>query len=163
MAENAYFEAMMAPNGGRVETLCQEIKGRIKADDRSLPVKYGDWLYWWAFEQGAQYRKWYRKGVSGGVDRLIFDEPAEAGGKDYFRLGAIEISPDGRYAATMADDDGSERYKHRNRDLETGADAETVTEAGIGSPDWSANSRGLVFTTGNAHQRSHRPRFPPLG
>src|SRR3546814_12179396 len=102
---------MMAPHAELVETLFQGMKGRIKEDDRSLPVKDGDWLYWWAFEQGAQYRKWYRKGVSGGVDRLIFDEPAEAGGKDYFRLGAIEISPDGRYAATMVDDDGSERYK----------------------------------------------------
>ncbi|HEY9554168.1 S9 family peptidase [Allosphingosinicella sp.] len=162
-AENAYFEAMMAPHAELVETLFQEMKGRIKEDDRSVPVKDGDWLYWWAFEQGAQYRKWYRKGVSGGVDRLIFDEPAEAGGKDYFRLGAIEISPDGRYAATMVDDDGSERYKLRIRDLETGDDAETVTEVGIGSPVWSANSRGIVFTEVNENWRSYRARFHRLG
>src|SRR3546814_11013067 len=122
---------MMAPHAELVETLFQGMKGRIKEDDRSLPVKDGDWLYWWAFEQGAQYRKWYRKGVSGGVDRLIFDEPAEAGGKDYFRLGALEISHDGRYAATMVDDDGSERYNRRIRALETADDAQTVTEEGI--------------------------------
>ncbi len=43
--------------------------------------------------------------------RSIFDEPAEAAGKQYFRLGAMEVSPDGRYAAMLIDDDGSERFQ----------------------------------------------------
>ena len=162
-AENAYFDAMMAPQAELVETLFHEMKARIKEDDRSVPVKDGDWLYWWAFEEGAQYRKWYRKAVSGGADRLIFDEPAEAEGKEYFRLGAIEISPDGRYAATMVDDDGSERYKLRIRDLDTGEDVETITEVGIGAPVWSADSRGIVFTEVNENWRSYRARYHRLG
>src|SRR3546814_12033519 len=63
----------------------------------------------------------------------------------------------------MVDDDGSERYKLRIRDLETGDDAETVTEVGIGSPVWSANSRGIVFTEVNENWRSYRARFHRLG
>jgi oligopeptidase B len=59
-AENAYFEAAMKPHGALVETLFQEMKGRIKEDESSVPVKDGDWLYWWAFKPGAQYRTWYR-------------------------------------------------------------------------------------------------------
>ena len=78
-----------------VESSSQEMKGRIKDDDSSVPVKDGDWLGWWAFDAGAQYRKWYRRPVAGGPAELIFDEPAEAAGKDYFR-GAIAASPDGR-------------------------------------------------------------------
>src|SRR3712207_3766417 len=112
----------MEPHQPLVEELFQEMKGRMKEDDRSVPVKDGEWLYWWAFDEGAQYRKWFRKPVAGGDDQLIFDEPAEAEGQDYFRLGAIEVSPDGRFIATMIDDDGSERFKLRIRDLETGQD-----------------------------------------
>ena len=160
-AENAYFEAAMAPHRPLIETLFEEMKGRIKEDDRSVPVKDGDWLYWWAFEPGAQYRNWYRRPVAGGAEQLIFDEPAEAEGKEYFRLGALEISPDGRFAATMVDDDGSERFKLRIRDLATGEDIETVTEVGIGRPVWTADSRGIVFTEVNEHWRSYRARLPP--
>jgi oligopeptidase B len=162
-AENAYFEAAMAPHRALIDTLFQEMKGRIKEDDRSVPVKDGDWLYWWAFEAGAQYRKWYRRRAAGGGDALIFDEPAEATGRDYFRLGAIEISPDGRYAATMVDDGGSERFKLRIRDLETNQDVEQVSEVGIGRPVWGADSQSLVFTEVNEHWRSYRARLHRLG
>ena len=73
-AENAYFEAAMKPHAALVETLFQEMKGRQKEDDSSVPVKDGDHLYWWAFQPGAQYRQWFRKPVAGGSDQLIFDE-----------------------------------------------------------------------------------------
>jgi oligopeptidase B len=162
-AENAYFESAMAPHQPLIEELFQEIKGRMKEDDRSVPVKDGDWLYWWAYEEGAQYRRWFRRRLAGGEDRLIFDEPAEAEGKDYFRLGAIETSPNGRYAATMVDDDGSERFKLRIRDLDSGEDIETVTEVGIGSPVWTEDSRGIVFTEVNENWRSYRARLHWLG
>jgi oligopeptidase B len=76
-AENAYFESVMGPNQPLIEDLFQEMKGRMKEDDRSVPTKNGNWLYWWAFEEGAQYRKWFRKPVAGGEERLIFDEAAE--------------------------------------------------------------------------------------
>ena len=95
-AENAYFEAAMSPRAALVETLFEELKGRVKQDDASVPAKDGEWLYWWAFRPGEQYRRWYRKPVKGGADELLLDEPALAEGKDYFRLGAMEVSPDGR-------------------------------------------------------------------
>lgn len=162
-AENAYFEARMKPHEGLVETLFQEMKGRIKEDDSSVPIKDGDWLYWWAFKPGAQYRTWYRKPAGGGADAVIFDEVAEAHGKEYFRLGALQVSPDGRLAATLVDDDGSERFKLRIRDLATGKDIETVTDVGIGSPVWTSDSKGIVFTEVNENWRSYRARLHWLG
>jgi protease II len=55
-AENRYFKAQMKPYATLVETLFQEMKGRIKEDDASIPQKDGDYLYWRRFEKGAQYR-----------------------------------------------------------------------------------------------------------
>ncbi len=162
-AENEYFEAAMAPHRALVDSLFGEMKGRIKEDDRSVPVKDGGFLYWWAFETGAQYRQWYRRPAGGGDEALIFDEPAEAEGKDYFRLGALEVSPDGRFAATMVDDDGSERFKLRIRDLETGEDVEQVSDVGIGGPVWSADGKSVIFTEVNEHWRSYRARLHRLG
>ena len=126
-------------------------------------IRDGDWLYWWAFKPGAQYRTWYRKPVAGGDDQLVFDEPVEAEGKDYFRLGALEVSPDGRLLATLVDDNGSERFKLRIRDLATGKELETVTEVGIGQPVWTSDSAGIVFTEVNDQWRSYRAQLHRLG
>ena len=162
-AENAYFEAAMRPHQPLIETLLQEMRGRIPEDDSSVPVRDGAFLYWWAFQPGAQYRTWYRRPVSGGDRQLVFDEVAEAQGKQYFRLGAMAVSPDGRYAATLVDDDGAERFQLRIREIATGRDVETVTEVGIGEPVWTADSRGIVFTEVNANWRSYRARLHRLG
>jgi len=163
-AENAYFEAAMAPHRQLVDTLFEEMKGRIKEDDSSVPIRNGDWLYWWAFTPGAQYRMWYRKPARGdGPEQVVFDEPAAAAASDYFRLGALAVSPDGNLAATLVDDTGSERFKLRIRDIATGQDLETVTEVGIGEPVWTADSRGIVFTEVNENWRSYRARLHRLG
>ena len=162
-AENDYFHGWAKQHQGLIDQLFEEMKGRIKEDDSSVPIKDGDFLYWWAFTPGAQYRSWYRKPVRGGADQLIFDEPVEAEGKDYFRLGALEISPDGRLLATLADYDGSERFELRIRDIATGTDLETVTKVGIGQPVWTRDSAGIVFTEVNEHWRSYRARYHRLG
>jgi oligopeptidase B len=162
-AENAYFEAAMKPQQGLFDELFEEMKGRIKEDDSTVPVRDGDYLYWSAFKPGTQYRDWFRKLVNGGGDQLIYSENAEAEGKEYFRLGAFAVSPDGRKLATLADDDGSERFKLVVRDLDTGENLETVTAVGIGQPVWTADSAGLVFTEVNDQWRSYRARHHRIG
>ena len=99
-AENDYFEAAMAPHKALTDQLFEEMKGRIKEDDSSVPIKDGDWLYWWAFKAGTQYRDWYRKPAAGGDDTLIYSENAEAEGKEYYRL-APSRQPDGKLLATL--------------------------------------------------------------
>ena len=162
-AENAYFEAAMAPLRPLVDTLFAEMKGRIKEDDAGVPQQNGDWLYWWAFETGGQYRKWYRKPVAGGADQLILDEPAEAEGKDYFRLGALKVSPDGRLLAWSADASGAERFTLRIRDLATGADIEMVSEVVNHDVAWTADSRHVAYTEVNEEWRSYRALLHRLG
>ena len=141
-AENAYFEAQMVPHAPLVETIFQEMKGRIKEDESSVPQKDGDWLYWRRFQKGAQYKQWMRKPVAGGDDVVMLDEAKEAEGKEYFRLGAIAITKDGRTMAYATDTDGSERFTVRFRDLMTGA-ALPGEIAGING--------SLVFSTDGKH------------
>jgi oligopeptidase B len=162
-AENAYFEAVMGPHKQLVDELFEEMKGRIKEDDASVPIKDGDWLYWSEFKKGTQYRDWYRKPAAGGEGTLIYSENAEAEGKEYYRLGAFAVSRDGKLLATLADDDGSERFKLVVRDLATGKDIETVTLVGIGNPVWTSDSKGLVFTEVNDQWRSYRARYHRIG
>src|SRR3982750_3911719 len=161
--ENAFFEGWKARHQGLIDQLFEEMKGRIKEDDSSVPVRDGEFLYWWAFTPGAQYRSWYRRRVDGGEDQVIFDEAVEAEGKEYFRLGGMEVSPDGKLLATLADYDGSERFELRIRDLATGNDVETVTKVGIGQPVWTSDSAGIVFTEVNDQWRSYRARYHRLG
>src|SRR4029078_12168858 len=70
-AENAYFEAAMQPHRTLIDTLFAEMKGRVKDDDASVPPKDGAFVYWNAFEPGAEYRQWYRRPVAGGPDAVI--------------------------------------------------------------------------------------------
>ncbi|HWW65473.1 MAG TPA: S9 family peptidase [Sphingomonadaceae bacterium] len=162
-AENAYFEAAMAPHAALVDTLFAEMKGRLKPDDAGVPQKDGDWLYWWAFRPGGQYRVWYRRAVAGGADQIVLDEPAEAEGKDYFRLQVLEVSPDGRLLAWSADENGAERFTLRIRDLATGKDIETVSALTNGRAVWAADSRSLVYTEVNENWRTYRARHHRLG
>ena len=105
-AENAWFESRMAGQQGRIDALFKEMRARIKEADKSVPQKDGDYLYWIEFEEGAEYKKWWRRPVAGGADELILDEVALAEGKEYFRLGAIAVSNDGKLLAWSVDDNG---------------------------------------------------------
>jgi oligopeptidase B len=118
-AENAWFEARMAPRKTLVDDLFKEMRARIKEADRSVPQKDGDYLYWIEFEEGAEYKKWWRKPVAGGEDELILDEVALAAGHEYFRLGALSVSNDGKMLAWSVDDNGSERFTARIKVIAT--------------------------------------------
>jgi len=162
-AENGYFDAAMAPRRALVDTLFEEMKGRLKQDESSVPVKDGDWLSWWAYRPGEQYRRWYRRPVAGGPDELILDEPALAEGKAYFRLGALALSPDGRLLAYAVDDNGSERFTLRIRDLATGADLPDVIPGTLGGVVWRADWGALVYGLVNDNWRIDVAKLHRIG
>ncbi len=162
-AENAYFEERMREHSMLVEALFEQLKGRVKEDDASFPHPDGDWLYWWAFKPGGQYRDWYRKPKAGGPDQLLLSESALAEGKAYFQLGSLVVSPDGRLLAYSADTDGSERFVLVIRDLATGRDLETVAADSLGEPVWSSDSTSLVWTQASAEWRATKAWLHRLG
>ncbi|MCJ8156236.1 S9 family peptidase [Sphingomonas sp. LaA6.9] len=162
-AENAYFDAAMKPREALVDTLFKEMKGRIKEDDSSVPQKDGDWLYWYAYQVGGQYPIHYRKAVSGGPDIVLFDEPREAEGKEYYRLGILEVSPDGKLIAYAADINGSERFTLKVREIASGKELETISAVVNGDVVWASDSKSLVYTEVNDQWRSYRALHHVLG
>ena len=161
--ENAYFEAVMKPHQPLVDRLYEEMKGRIKEDDSSVPQKDGDWLYWTAFETGGQYRKWWRRPMAGGPDQLLLDEPALAEGKEYFRLGAFSVSNDGKLLAYAIDDNGSERFTIRVKNLETGEHLPEVIPGMLSEIVWTADDSAFLYGLANAQWRTDNARLHRLG
>lgn len=162
-AENAYFEAAMAPHRPLVDRLYEEMKARIKEDESSVPQKDGDWLYWTAFETGGQYRKWWRRPIAGGPDELLLDEPALAEGKEYFRLGAFAVSNDGTKLAYAIDDNGSERFTIHVKDLATGALLPDTIPGMLSDIVWTADDSGFLYGLANKEWRTDNARLHRLG
>ena len=162
-AENAWYEARMAEHKPLVEKLFEELKGRIKEDDSSVPQKDGDWVYWSEFTEGSQYRKHYRKPAAGGDAMLLLDENQLAEGLDYFRLGAMSVSQNGRFLAYSSDSNGSERYTARIKDLETGellADELTNLRGGL---TWVKGDSALVYGPSTEEWRTLEAKLHIIG
>ena len=163
-AENRWFEQNMAGQKALTDTLFKEMKARIKEDESSVPQKDGDWLYWTAFDEGAQYKKWYRKPVAAdGQSVLMLDENKLAEGKEYFRLGAFSVSPDANLLAYSFDDNGSERFEVRFLDLASGKELPDVIPGTLSSLVWSADSKSLVYGLANENWRTDNARLHVLG
>ncbi len=162
-AENAYFEAKMAAQAPLTEALFTEMRARIKEDDSTVPQKDGDYIYWSEFEEGAQYRKHWRKPVAGGEAQLIIDENQLAEGKEYFSLGAASVSQNGRFLAYSTDTNGSERYTGRIKDLASGEHLPDVIENLRGDLVWVANDTALVYGPSTEEWRTLEAKLHVIG
>jgi oligopeptidase B len=146
-AENAYTDSMTAPTAELRERLFQEIVARIQQSDTSAPVPRGAWEYYTRTEEGRQYPVLCRRprGRESG-EVAILDQNALAEGHEYLRVGDAEVSPDQRLLAYTVDVDGSEQYRLRVRDLETGGDLDDVVERVYYSLAWSADASTVFYT-----------------
>jgi oligopeptidase B len=162
-AENAYYTAAMAPVKGLQEQLFSEVKSRIKEDDAAVPWREGDFEYRWAFATGAEYRQWFRRPVGSEDWSLLLDEVAEAGDTDFFRLGGLSISNDGTQMAWSFDNNGSERFTLRIRDLTNGHTlADEILETS-GDACWDAAGNGFMYTLVSPEWRPFQVKYHRLG
>ncbi|MGD8326133.1 MAG: S9 family peptidase [Sphingomonadales bacterium] len=160
-AENAYFEEILAPVSGLKDKIFEELKGRLKQDDESVPVKDGDWYYWWKFRPGEQYRCWWRKSVDGGEDILLLDETKRTEGHEFYQLGAIALSPDGKYLAISEDRQGDERFEIRVRPID-GDDWQLVAEGASANIIWDGESQGLFWVELSENHRPYLVYHSPI-
>ena len=80
-AENDYLKQVMKPTEKLQETLYEEIIGRIKQDDSSVPVTVNGYTYYTRFEQGQDYPYHCRKkAVEDSEEEVMLDVPKMAEG-----------------------------------------------------------------------------------
>ena len=113
-AENAYTEAFLSPLQPLQSAIYDEIRGRIKEDDNTVPEKEDEYYYYVRYEEGGQYPIHCRKrGSEDGPEEILLDVNKLAEGRDYTSLGSFANSPDHRLFAYGADFDGSEQFTIR--------------------------------------------------
>lgn len=144
-AENAYTKAMLGETEDLQTRLFAEMKGRIKEDDSSVPAPDGPWEYAVRYELGAEHPLHVRRPRGGGEEQRLLDEPAEAAGKPYFHVGGAHHSPDHALYAWAVDEQGSEYYTIRVRDLATGETLPQAVESAYGDFAFSPDSQQLFW------------------
>ena len=130
------------------------MKGRIKEDDSSVPMKDGPFAYGSAYRIGGEQPRFFRTPRDGGPEDVILDGDVEGDGKPYFRVGDVEHSPDHRKLLWSYDDKGSEFYTLIIRDLDGRTDLDDRVADSGGSGVWSADNQGFFYTRLDAN---HRP------
>lgn len=160
-AENAYLEAELAPQQALREQLFEEIKGRIRETDLSLPSPWGDYLYYQRTVAGDEYPRHYRckrptngsLSVDEASEQLLLD-PNELAGGGFLSLGAFSISPDQRRLAYSLDTSGDEIYRLFVKELDNEQIQELPFDECDGSMTWANDSQTLFFTE---LDDTHRP------
>lgn len=146
-AENAYTEKMMAPMKGLQGILFDEIKGRIKEDDQSAPVKRGDFFYYQRYVKGMEYPIYVRKKGSLDADEeVLLDVNKLAGDADYFSVSGFEVSPDHRIAAYGVDTQGRRFYDLYFLDLDTGHTLTETIKDTTSDFEWANDSKTILYT-----------------
>ena len=91
-SENAYTKAMLSHTEDFQKALFEEMKGRIKEDDATVPYKLNGYWYITRYEKGKDYPVYVRKKETlEAPEELLFDCNAMAEGHTYFNLGSIAI------------------------------------------------------------------------
>ncbi|MGB0844070.1 MAG: S9 family peptidase [Alphaproteobacteria bacterium] len=165
-AENAYTNEFMTDTEAAQELLVGELRGRIKEDDASVPVKDGPYLYVSRYETGAQYPVFLRHKLSKDYaseqedldqypaqTEVILDGNVEAEGSSYFALAAVSHSPNHKLLGIAVDKNGSEYYDLEIRDLAKKKVVDVLTQIS-GDFEWCADNKSIVYTT---LDDSHRP------
>ena len=157
-AENKYTKTLMAHTEGFQKDLFEEMKGRIKEDDSSLPYKLNGYWYITRYETGKDYPIYLRKkGSLDAEEEILFDCNEMAKDQSYFSLGGVSISPDNKMAAFSTDTVSRRQYTVQIKNLETGAILADKILNTTGSATWANDNKTLFYTIKDAVTlRSHK-------
>ena len=148
-AENAWVRADLAHTEALQEELFEEIKGRIKQTDMSVPYREGAYLYHRRYEDGREYPIYCRRalGAAGaqGEEEVLLDVNAVAEGHAFCEVGSRRVSPDGRLLAYAVDTVGRRRYGVRFRDLDAGRELPDLIPDVTANVAWAGGNDAVFY------------------
>lgn len=145
--ENSYYDAMTAHTKDFQKQLFEEMKGRIKEDDQSVPYLYNGYYYITRYEKGQDYPIYSRKkGSLDAQEEILFNCNELAKGHTFFQLGGLSVSPDNRFASFGVDTVGRRIYTIKIKNLETNEILPDVIENATGGSVWANDNHTLFYT-----------------
>ncbi|MFV5693758.1 S9 family peptidase [Flavobacterium sp. LT1R49] len=146
--ENEYYHKMTDHTKDFQKELFEEMKGRIKEDDESVPYLYNGYYYITRFETGKDYPIYSRKKESlSAKEEIMFDCNELAKGQSYFQLGGLSISPDNKLAVFSTDTVGRRIYTVQVKSLETNEILEDKIEKVTGTAVWANDNKTIFYSS----------------
>ncbi len=155
--ENSYTDFHLSDTKNIQKKLFDEIKGRIKLDDESLPFKDFDYEYWSKTTAKGNYSIKLRKKIGTSNIEEIWngDEEKEKLKVEYFGVGDLEVSFNDKYLGYSLDTKGSEYYTIYIRDINTKKLVTEKIEETSGGITFSLDDQYIFYSKLDAN---HRPR-----
>ncbi|SJZ54073.1 oligopeptidase B [Chitinophaga eiseniae] len=146
-AENAYLDSVMAPEKDLRTKLFEEMKGRIKETDMSVPYLKNGYYYYSRFEKGKEYPIYCRKKGSLEADEeIILNVNDLAVGHTYCAVTGLSVSPDTKLLAYGIDTVSRRRYTIHIKNLETGeVFTDAITET-TGGSCWANDNKTFFYS-----------------
>ncbi len=157
-AENAYTEANMAHTKSLQDLLFEEMKGRIRENDQSVPYFLDGYFYYTRYEEGNEYAIYCRKARSlYSAEEILLDVNQLAMGHNYYQAGGLQVSEQNDLLAYGVDTVGRRVYTLHFKNLTTGEALPDQIPEVTGNSVWAGDNRTLFYTkqdpeTLRAHQ-----------
>ena len=149
-AENDYTTALLSSTETLQESLYNELIGRIKQTDESVPYFLNGYWYITKHEEGKEYAIYSRKkGSLDGEEEVLLDINQMAEGHEYYNINSLAISPDNTMLAFGEDTVSRRVYKIRFKDLTTGEMLSDELENTAGDLTWANDNKTVFYTTKN--------------
>jgi oligopeptidase B len=162
-AENAYTDAIMKPTEEFQKHLYDEMLGRIKQTDLSVPYREGEYYYYSRTEEGKQYPiRCRKKGSLEATEEILLDLNEMAKGQKFLSLGSFSVSNDGGLLAYSTDFTGFRQYTLQFKDLRTGKLFSEKIEKTT-SVVWAADNKTVFYGTEDEAKRPYRVYRHQLG
>lgn len=163
-SENEYFDHHIGDIKETEDELFREIKGRIKEDDESVPIKEDDYYYYSFIKEGQDYRVFARKYKNLDAEpEIILDQNELAKGFDYFSVAGVAVSPHHKYLAYCVDSKGDERFTIKVKDLASNRMLEDSIPDAARSIVWHEKSHGFFYIKLNDKFRAKDIYYHKLG
>lgn len=155
--ENAYTDAVMKGTENLQESLFQEIKGRIKEQDESVPYFENGYYYYTRYDEGKEYPIYCRKKESQDApEEIMLDVNEMAEGYAYYSVVGVNVSPNNNIVAFGVDTVSRRQYTIYFKNLETGELLNSKIPNTTGGIAWANDNTTVFYTIIDEALRPHQ-------